>query len=313
MRLGLFLPLEPAGREPGEVYSGVIEIAQAAEDLGYDSIWVTSRHFSQDYASVPSPLVLLAAVAAKTQDIKLGTAVISMPLENPIRLAEDFATLDALSGERARLGLGSGDDPPAFEAMGVDFESHKKATSSRVAGLIEILENGSVGKLALHPRVSTPRTKLALGAQSAGGARWAGTLGINLLQGRAEPGRTDPGPSQAEAAAAFRDVHPKGSVITARNAWVGSLEDEDLNAGIARYNIYMKKRGRQPLPEGLQAAAEKMHILAGEPEDLAASLAEDVATIQPDELLIAVDPGGLPSDEIQKRIGLLGPHLRKHL
>jgi alkanesulfonate monooxygenase SsuD/methylene tetrahydromethanopterin reductase-like flavin-dependent oxidoreductase (luciferase family) len=313
MDIGLFLPMEPAGRSASQVYSDAIEIAQAAEELGFHSVWITSRHLSSEYASVPSPLVLLAAMAAKTHTVVLGTAVVSMPLEDPIRLGEDFATLDALAGGRARLGVGSGDDPPAFEAMGVEFATHKEVTSARVSKLIEILDSGTVGNLRLHPPVTNARDKLALGVQSVGGARWAASLRITLLQGRSEPGKPDPSPSQAEAAKAYREIYSEGRVITARNAWVGSLDDPELRAGISLYDAYLRNRGRDPLPEGLQAAAEKMNILTGEPEQLAERLVENVAAISPDELLITVDPGGLPAAEAEKRLEALGPHLRKHL
>ncbi|MBW3588025.1 MAG: LLM class flavin-dependent oxidoreductase [Actinobacteria bacterium] len=309
MDIGLFLPLEPAGRSPREVYSGVIDVAQAAEDLGLHSIWIASRHLSAEYASVPSPLVLLAAVASQTERIRLGTAVVSMPLESTFRLAEDFATLDAISRGRARLGVGSGDDPPAFEAMGVPFESHKEVTSQRVTELIGIFDSGNVGGMKLHPPISEGKSKLALGAQSVGGARWAGELGIGLLQGRAEPGNLDPTASQAAAAKPYREVHPEGRVVTSRNAWIGSLEDQELAEAIARYDGYLRARGRAPLPEGLAASAEKMHILTGEPEELATKLASDVASISPDELLVTVDPGGMEAGLIQKRLSELVPHL----
>lgn len=309
----MFLPMEPAGRSASQVYSDTIEIGQAAEELGFHSVWIASRHLSSEYASVPSPLVLLAAMAARTRQITLGTAVVSMPLEDPIRLAEDFATLDALAAGRSRLGMGSGDDPPAFEAMGAEFATHKELTSARVSELIEILDSGTVRDLKLHPAVREPRSKLALGVQSAGGAKWAASLGIGLLQGRAEPGKLDPSPSQAEAAKAYRDIYSEGRVITARNAWVGSLDDSELRTGMSRYDAYLRNRGRNPLPEGLHAAAEKMNILTGEPEQLAERLVENVSAISPDELLITVDPGGLPAPEVEKRLEALGPHLRQHL
>ena len=102
-------------------------------------------------------------------------------------------------------------------------------------------------------------------------------------------------------------------MITARNAWIGSLDDPELREGIARYDAYLRNRGRDPLPEGLPAAAEKMNILTGDPDELAERLMQNIAAISPDELLITVDPGGLPADEVMKRIELLGLHLRKHL
>lgn len=310
MDVGVFLPLEPAGQSPQGLYREVVDIGRSAEDLGYHSLWCASRHLSPDYASVPAPMVLLAAVAEATDRLVLGTSVVSLPLEHPVRLAERFATLDALSGGRARLGAGSGDDPPAFEAMAADFDSRREETSRRLPLLLAALEGEPLaGGLKLHPEVAEPRRKVGLGVQSAGGAAWAGSQKVMLLQGRSEPGRPDPTESQRAAAEAYRAEHPTGRVVTSRNVWVGDLDDPLLAEAVARYDTYLRSRGREALPEGLESAVERMNILSGEPEEAARRVVENVAPISPDELLVTVDPGGLPAGEVQKRLAALAPAL----
>lgn len=301
----MFFPMEPAGRDARRNYAVSIDLIDACEELGYSSVYIASRHLSPGYASVPSPLVLLAAAAERTATIELGTSVVTLPLESTPRLAEDFATLDAISGGRVRLGIGSGDDQPAFKALGADFDGRQEKNSVELPKLIEILSEGSVAGLPLHPSVEDAKSKLALAAQSGRGAAWAGSLGIGLLQGRSEPKAYDPTASQARAAEAYRRIHPSGKVITARNVWLGSRDDDLLTDALVRHDAYLTSRGREPLPAGRDDAIRKMHILIGQPDAVAAELLARVAPIGPNELLVTVDPGGLPEDEIEKRLAML--------
>ncbi|MDQ4149518.1 MAG: LLM class flavin-dependent oxidoreductase [Actinomycetota bacterium] len=305
MDIGIFVAMEPHNRSAADDYAAFIDLAQASEELGYKSIWITSRHFSAAYAAAPSPLALFAAAAARTKTIVLGTAVVTLPLENPIRLAEDFATLDALSGGRVCLGLGSGDDEPAFRAMGIPFDKRAQMLSELLPKFLEMLSKGRVGEARLYPEVSDPLPKVALGAQSKGGAGWAGSLGIGLLQGRAEPKAWDPTESQAEAASAYRSAHPSGWICTARNAWIGTLEDPDLLEGLRRHDEYLKSRGREGLPHESGLAMAKLNIIAGEPDELSERLRSMMARIRPDELAISVDPGGLEAGDRLHRLALM--------
>jgi alkanesulfonate monooxygenase SsuD/methylene tetrahydromethanopterin reductase-like flavin-dependent oxidoreductase (luciferase family) len=87
----------------------------------------------------PSPFPLLAAVAERTSRIRLGTAVVTLPLEDPPRVAEDAAVLDALSGGRLELGVGSGAGPDTFAAFGKRFDSRRKDNSAAIKVLTAAL------------------------------------------------------------------------------------------------------------------------------------------------------------------------------
>lgn len=303
MDVGVFLAMEPHERTPQEDYAEVIELAQQCEELGYSSLWLASRHFSPHYAALPSPLVLLAAAAARTRRIKLGTCVVSLPLEKVERIAEDFATLDAISSGRGRLGVGSGDDPPSFKALGVEFDERAGMNSKLLPRLLDVLNGAELdGGVSLYPSVAGGPSKVALGAQSARGASWAASQGVGLLQGRAEPNSLDPTVSQVRAAQAYREVNPGGRVVTARNAWVGTLEDAELLEGLERYDKAMKARGRAGLPDDPKQALAKMNVLAGTPESLAKQLRAIVSDIKPDELILTPDPGGLEASDRMKRL-----------
>ncbi|WP_374203697.1 LLM class flavin-dependent oxidoreductase [Pseudonocardia sp. ICBG601] len=109
MRLGYLTHV--TGDDPSRAYRETIRLAERAEELGYDSFWLAQHHDGHLGGRLPSPLVLLAAVAERTRLIRLGTAVVALPLEDPRRLAEDAAVLDALSGGRLELGVGAGGRP----------------------------------------------------------------------------------------------------------------------------------------------------------------------------------------------------------
>ena len=111
-RLGLFTRLLPDRPDASAslLYSQAREQFLLAERLGYDVGWVAQHHFDVEEGGLPSPLVFLAWMAAQTERIRLGTAIITLALEDPIRVAEDAAVLDVLCSGRLELGVGTGGD-----------------------------------------------------------------------------------------------------------------------------------------------------------------------------------------------------------
>jgi alkanesulfonate monooxygenase SsuD/methylene tetrahydromethanopterin reductase-like flavin-dependent oxidoreductase (luciferase family) len=99
--------------EGGERYGDAIAEAELAEELGFDSVWLEEHHGVRDHYW-PSPLVVLAAIAARTSRVTLGTDVIVLPFYAPVRLAEDVAVLQGISGGRFVLGLAAGYRPDEF-------------------------------------------------------------------------------------------------------------------------------------------------------------------------------------------------------
>jgi len=91
-----------------DVHARVTREIMRADALGFDCAWVAEHHFSNEYGIMPDVFVYAAYLAAVTKQIKIGTAVVTLPLANPLRVAESAAFVDILSNGRFALGLGSG-------------------------------------------------------------------------------------------------------------------------------------------------------------------------------------------------------------
>jgi len=104
------------------IYRDLIEDTQAAELWGYDGAWFAEHHFS-NYVLVPNSFTLIAAMARETDRIRLGTAIVLLPLRNPIFVAEEIAMVDQLSEGRLDVGFGRGYQPYEFNKLGSDFDT----------------------------------------------------------------------------------------------------------------------------------------------------------------------------------------------
>jgi len=103
-----------------DLYREHLEESVLAEELGFDNVWASEHHFSPD-AWNPSPITFLAAVAARTERVRIGTYVLLLPFHNPVRVAEDIAVLDNISGGRVDLPVGVGSAAQEFHTFGIPF------------------------------------------------------------------------------------------------------------------------------------------------------------------------------------------------
>ena len=118
-----------------QLYAETLDQAAYAEDLGFSSVWLSEHHFSEE-GYLPSLSAVLGALAMRTSRVRLGTAVLLAPLHHPLRLAEDLAVVDQLSGGRLDVGIAPGYKPDEFAVLGVP----KGERGARTDETIEILK-----------------------------------------------------------------------------------------------------------------------------------------------------------------------------
>ncbi len=148
MEFGILFTSHPdKEREPyphRDVHSRVTNEIIEADRLGFDIAWIAEHHFSNGYGILPDPFSYIAYLAPQTERIKLGTAVMTLPLQNPIRVVENAAFVDILTEGRFILGLGSGYRPYEFEGLGIEFETRHDAQEEAIPIVLEALHNRRV-------------------------------------------------------------------------------------------------------------------------------------------------------------------------
>jgi alkanesulfonate monooxygenase SsuD/methylene tetrahydromethanopterin reductase-like flavin-dependent oxidoreductase (luciferase family) len=124
-----------------DVHARVTREIMRADALGFDYAWVAEHHFSNEYGIMPDVFVYAAYLAAVTKQIKIGTAVVTLPLANPLRVAENAAFVDILSNGRFALGLGSGYRKYEFDGFGVDFDARRDIQEEALPLLMQIFHD----------------------------------------------------------------------------------------------------------------------------------------------------------------------------
>src|SRR5436190_65769 len=142
--------VEPYPRR--DVHARVTREILRADQLGFDYAWLAEHHFSDQYGIMPDVFVYAGYLAALTKRIKIATAVVTLPLANPVRVAENAAFVDILSGGRFVLGLGSGYRQYEFEGFGVDFDGRRDIQEEALPLLLDLLHKKRADHRGKHFR-----------------------------------------------------------------------------------------------------------------------------------------------------------------
>jgi alkanesulfonate monooxygenase SsuD/methylene tetrahydromethanopterin reductase-like flavin-dependent oxidoreductase (luciferase family) len=296
LTIGLFDEADPyAGHET------TLEIIELGEKLGFDSAWVRDRHLQY---GISSPTAVLAAATQRTSRIELGTAVVPLGWENPIRLAEDFATVDVLSRGRLNVGLSVGppmrwDDiktalyPDTWEHENLDYIRalrFRDFVRGDVASPIAGTQGIEVYSDRVQPHAAGLVDRLWYGGGSTRSATWAGENGFNFLTSsvvQSEHGVTDFAEVQRSQILTFRE-HADGADARVSQGLVVIPTDSATDAQKSKYRAYAESRsarvGVPQGPRGMLFAAD----LVGSSAEIAERLYADVAFREIDEVAFAL-------------------------
>lgn len=300
-----------------ERYQLATEQIVHAERFGFDSAWVAQHHFHEDEGGLPGPLVFLAQVAAKTSRIRLGTAIVTLPLELPIRVAEDAAVLDLMSNGRLEVGVGGGGNLTAFEAFGLESADR----SALLVGHIQTLRDAWAGRPLLggdrlYPATPQLCDRIWQATFSVEGSRRAGAAGDGLMLSRAQPqppGATDLTLPEIQNPMidAYLAALPAGReprILASRTVFVADDHDEAMRlaeAGLERHRERLVRIGRGDRAGSVEdlIAAYNTHI--GTPDEVIASLKMDSALARSTELTVQVHSIDPPHPYILRSIELM--------
>lgn len=299
--LGILSGQVPAGssRTFARRYADILRCAELAEELGFDSVWLTEHHFAAD-GYLPSALPMAAAIAARTRRIMLSTAAILAPFHHPLRLAEDAAVVDQLSGGRLILGLALGWREEEFRGFGIPVRERARRLEETVA-VLRLAWSGKrfsfTGRHFQFDRVRvTPvpahPIPVWIGAGSPRSIERAAAVGdgyVASMTTLADFAQKLALANRAAHAAARRDF----TLATMLDAWVGPV-DPEVRAGFwYKTDVYRLWREGQDVPDAdLRVPATPPDLptpfLHGEPAALIGELAPYLRLAHGRELTLIV-------------------------
>ncbi len=152
------------GTPVADVLGNAVRMVQWAEEAGFEAAWFAEHHFS-NYCVCPSPLLMVNHCAGRTRRIRLGPAVVVVPLYHPVRLVAEIGMTQALLGERFLLGLGSGYQPYEFERFGADLAESK----GRLDEFLALMERAYAGETFSFDGAFTALPETSISTRAPGG------------------------------------------------------------------------------------------------------------------------------------------------
>ncbi len=336
MELGLYT-FADVGPEigPARRLRNLVEEIELADQVGLD-VFGVGEHHRPDYA-VSSPAVALAAAAERTEEIRLTSAVTVLSSDDPVRVFQDFATLDLLSGGRAEIMAGRGSFIESFPLFGFDLGDYDELFSEKLDLLLKLRESERVtwsGKhraaledAGVYPRpVQDPLPVwIAVGGtpQSVVRAALLGLpLAIAIIGG--QPERFAPLARLYREAAAQAGHDPARLAISINShAYVaetsGRAGDEYFPTYAAMMNRIGRERGWSAMTRGQFEAGRSPRgaLLVGSPEEVAEKILFEHEIFDNQRFMAQISVGAMPHDRVMRAIELFGtevaPAVRKEL
>ncbi len=289
-RLGFFTRLLDQASAAERYRLATEQIAQA-EKCGFDSAWIAQHHFHEGEGGLPAPFVFLAHAAAHTSRIRLGTGIVTLPLELPIRVAEDAVVTDLLSGGRLEVGVGPGGNLTAFTAFNLDSNDRHGLFDRHLDMLKTAWSGGTLpGGDKLYPSSPTLVDRIWQATFTVPGARRAGAAGDGLMLSRTQPRSPDaPKASLADIQNPMLDAYfealPKGReprILASRTVFIADDRKEAMKlaeAGLLRMRHRLTATGNLSSGNLVGDLIAAMDVHIGTPDEVIASLQAD-ATLQ---------------------------------
>jgi probable F420-dependent oxidoreductase len=306
-----------------QLYRETLDQAAYAEQLGFSSIWLSEHHFSEE-GYLPALMAMLGALAERTSRVRLGTAVLLAPLHHPLRLAEDFAVLDQLSGGRLNVGLAPGYKPDEFAVLGVP----KRERGARTDETIEILQRAWRSEpfsyagqhfqfedvVIAPPPVQQPGPPIWVGGNSLAAARRAARHGVCFMP--------DSG-AGVELYDAYRAGLPAAAgsprLATNRVLFAAASREEAWDICgphfLYQFNAYRQwfSAAGDDDTHGAEltdpSVLSSEHYFVGTPDDILAAIQDSQQRLGYQELVFWARPPGLPVEQATASLELIAKHV----
>jgi alkanesulfonate monooxygenase SsuD/methylene tetrahydromethanopterin reductase-like flavin-dependent oxidoreductase (luciferase family) len=301
--------------EGPELYAKLIEQVTLAEALGFDCAWFTEHHFGRFGGMLPSPQLLMAALAQRTRRIRLGTAVVLLPMHHPLRIAEETAELDILCNGRLNVGVGRGMVTQPFHVFGADGTDQRKF-EEQVEMLVAAWTESPFrwegayyqcpGPITVRPRpIQRPHPPVWVPAnRDTSHASWIGRRGFSLMTPPWLLGFevTRPvieayraGLAETATASAGREVLAYLPVYVGETPERAREESERYWSGFRE--VADEERG-SPSPDALscEAMVAQSRLIFGDPDLCRRHIQRVLAELRVDRLALMFHFGGMPQE-----------------
>jgi probable LLM family oxidoreductase len=323
MEIGVysFAELDTEDGDPAARLGDLLEEAELADRVGLD-VFGVGEHHRPDFA-VSTPAVVLAAIAARTERIRLTSAVSVLSSDDPVRVFQDFATLDLLSGGRAEIMAGRGSFIESFPLFGYDLDDYDSLFAEKLELLLRLRESERItwsgqhraplADVGVYPR---PAGELpvwvAVGGNPESAIR-AGTLGLPMALAiiGGMPERFAPF-AELHREAARRAGHEQPRLSINSHGFIADTSQEALDESYpsvsAAMNRIGRERGWQPMQRQDYDAAATLRgaNFVGSPQQVVEKILFQHAIFGHDRFLIQLSVGSMPHARIMRAIELLG-------
>src|SRR3954465_6350338 len=276
----------------------LLEEAELADQLGLD-VFAVGEHHRPDYAS-SAPAVALAAIAARTSHIRLTSAVTVLSSDDPVRVFQDFATIDLISGGRAEIMAGRGSFIESFPLFGFDLDDYDELFADKLERLLRVRGGDAGNGLGVYPRpLQDPLPVwLAVGGNPPSAVR-AGTLGLPMALAiiGGEPARFAP----------LVDLYPRAGgerVSINSHAYVADTDEQAAEEFFPAYSAMMTRigaeRGWSPMsrPQFDALRTPRGALVVGSPETVARKIVAQHEIFRHDRFLAQMSVGPMPHEQV---------------